>query len=137
MTPTPHEATRRLTRFTVEVECRRQPPLIASPPRQRAVTKRPLPIRSKRIAAQPLSHIPTSKRGEVLLMQRMGIALPAAPVSSASKGAYDTIFTGNLTSSQVEALDELFPVANTRTGRKLFSDAGGGPRSQQPRRPAS
>jgi hypothetical protein len=63
-------------------------------------------------------------------MQRMGIAPPAALVSSTSKGAYDAIFTRNLTSSQVEALDKLFPAANTRTGRKLFSDAGGGPRSQ-------
>jgi hypothetical protein len=63
-------------------------------------------------------------------MQRMGIASSAAPVSSACKGAYDAIFTGNLTSSQVKALDELFPAANTRIGRKLFSDAGGGPHSQ-------
>ena len=86
--------------------------------------------------AHPLSHIPTSKRGKVLLMKRMGIAPPLAPVSSASKGAYDAIFVGNLTSSQVEALDELFPVANTKAGRKLFSDAGVGQRSQQRRRPA-
>jgi hypothetical protein len=56
---------------TIEVQCRRQSPLIISPPRQKAVTKRSLPIRSKRIAAQPLSHIPTYKRGEVLLRQRM------------------------------------------------------------------
>ena len=62
-------------------------------------SKAPLPIRSRRIAAESLSHIPTSKRGEVLLMKRMGIAPLATPVSSASKGAYDTIFTGNLTSS--------------------------------------
>ena len=77
-----------------------------------------------------MSHIPTSKRGEVLLMKRMGIAPLAAPVSSASKGAYDAIFPGNLTSSQVEALDELFLETNTKVGRKLFSDAGVGSRSQ-------
>ena len=73
----------------------------------------------------------------ILLMHRMGIALPAAPVSSVSKGAYDAIFAGNLTSSQVEALDKLFLAANTKAGRKLFSDAGLGPRSQQRRRLAS
>ena len=111
--------------------------MIAGTPRQKAVTKRPLPIRSRRIAAQPLSHVPTSKRGEVLLMQRMGIAPLAALVFFSSKGAYDAIFIGNLTLSQVEALDELFPVANTKAGRKLFSDAGVGPRSQQRRHPAS
>ena len=103
--------------------------MIACPPRQKAVTKRPL-IRSRRIAAQPLSHVPTSKRGEVLLMKRMGIAPLAAPVSSASKGAYDAIFPGNLISSQVEALDELFLETNTKVGRKLFSDARVGSRSQ-------
>jgi hypothetical protein len=63
-------------------------------------------------------------------MQRMGIALLAAPSSSVSKGAYDAIFIGNLTSSQVEALDKLFLAANIRAGRKLFSDAGVGPCSQ-------
>jgi hypothetical protein len=35
-------------------------------------SKAPLPIRSRRIAAQPLSHIPTFERGEVLLMKRIG-----------------------------------------------------------------
>ena len=67
---------------------------------------------------------------EVLLIKRMGITLPPAPVSSASKGAYNAIFAGNLTTSQVEALDELFLETNTKVGRKLFSDAGVGSRSQ-------
>jgi hypothetical protein len=66
-TPTPCEAAQGLARFTEEVQCKRQSPLIASPRRQKAVTKRPLPIRSKWIATQPLSHVPISKRGEVLL----------------------------------------------------------------------
>jgi len=38
----------------------------------------------------------------------MGIVPSAAIVSSMSKGTYDGIFTGNLTPSQVDALDELF-----------------------------
>ena len=85
----------------------------------------------------PLAHIPTSKRGEVLLMQRMGIVLPAPPVSSVSKETYDAIFAGNLTPSHVAALDELFPVTNSRVGRRaLFSDSGKGSRRQQRRRPA-
>ena len=65
-------------------------------------------------------------------MQRMGIAPPAAPMSSASKGAYDAIFAGNLTSSHVAALDELFPAINSMAGRRaLFSDGRGGSRNQQ------
>ena len=50
-TPTPREAVRCPARFTEEVQCKRKSPLIASPPRQKAVTKRPLPIRSRRIDA--------------------------------------------------------------------------------------
>ena len=100
-------------------------PLIANPPRLKvATTRQPLPKRSRRIAAQPLAHITTSKRGEVLLMQRMGFAPSAAPISSASKRAYGDLFAGNLTSSEVEALDVLFPTTNATTDRRLFSDDG-------------
>ena len=62
-------------------------------------------------------------------MKRMGIALSAAPVSSASKRAFNAMFVGNLMSSEVEALDKLFPATNNRSGRKLFSDARVGSRS--------
>jgi hypothetical protein len=79
-TPTPREAARRLARFLDEVRVVREPPLIASPPRQRAIAKWPLSVRrrSTRIVAQPLAHIPASQWGEVLLKQRLGIAPPAA-----------------------------------------------------------
>ena len=75
----PHHAklSARLARFTEEVQLKRMSPLIVSPLRQKvATTRQPLPKRSRRIAAQPLAHIPISKRGEVLLMQRMGFAPP-------------------------------------------------------------
>ena len=105
-------------------------PLITSPPRQKVATKRqPLPKWSRRISAQPLAHIPTSKRGEVLLMRRMGFAPPAGPISSASKRAYGDFFARNLTSREVEALDEQFPATNATTGRRLFSDDGAESRS--------
>ena len=60
--------------------------------------------------------------GEVLLMRRMGFAPPIAPISSVSKRAYGDFFARNLTSSEVEALDVLFPATNATTGRRLFSD---------------
>ena len=133
--PTPHEAARRLARFTEEVQLERMPPLIASPPKQKVATIRQhMPKRSRRIAAQPLMHIPTSKRGEVLLMRRMGFAPPAAPISSASKRAYDDFFVRNLTSSEVKAMDELSPATNATTGRRLLSDDGAGSCGQQRRR---
>jgi len=59
----------------------------------------------------------------------MDFAPPAASISSASNQAYDDLFVGNLTSSEVEALDELFPATNARTGRRLFSDDGAGSHS--------
>jgi hypothetical protein len=51
-TPSPREAARRLARFLDEVRVVREPPLIASPPRQRTPVRRPPPIwpRSRRIA---------------------------------------------------------------------------------------
>jgi hypothetical protein len=121
VTPTPGEAARRLARFVAEVRVKRASPLIATPPRQKTATARPQPIRSRRIATQPLAHIPTARWGEVL-MQRMGIAPPATPVSTTSKATYDAVFTGNLSSSQVEALDELFPAANCKAARTLFAE---------------
>ena len=131
MTPTPREAARRLARFTEEVQLERMPPLIVSPPRQKVATKRqPMPKRSRRIAAQPLAHILTSKRGEVLLMRRMGFAPPAGPISSASKRAYDDFFARNWTSSEVEALDAMFPASNATTGTRLFLDDGAESRSR-------
>ena len=121
--PTPHEAARRLARFTEEVQLERMPPLIASPPRQKVATRgQPMPKWSRWIAAQPLAHIPISKQGEVLLMRRMGFAPPAAAISSASERAYDDFFARNLTSNEVEALDVLFTATNATTGRRLFSD---------------
>jgi hypothetical protein len=38
-----------------------------------AIRRNPLPKRSRRIAAQPLAHIPTFKRGEVLLYAEDGL----------------------------------------------------------------
>jgi hypothetical protein len=123
-TPTPGDAARRLARFVDEVQVKRRPPLLATPPRQKEPTTRPLPVRgrSRRIAAQPLAHIPASKRGEVLLKQRLGIAPPAALTLSASKVTFDAIHTGDLTSSQVDALDALF-LAFNGAARELFVEA--------------
>jgi hypothetical protein len=122
---TPREAAHRLTRFIDEVRIERPPPLIASPPKQAVPFRRhPAVKRSTRIAARPLSHIPTSRRGEVLLNMRMGIELPAAPVSPAPKSLCEAILTGNLTSSQIDALDGYFPAAIHWTGGTLLSDVG-------------
>jgi hypothetical protein len=53
---------RRLDFFTSEVMTKRNSPLIREPPKQPPVMPR-LPKRSRRLAAQPLSRVPASKRG--------------------------------------------------------------------------
>lgn len=84
--------------YTKEVQQRRQSSLISSPPKAPA-RRLHLPHRSARIVSQPLNHIPTAKRGEVLLMKKMGMPPPQATVTSALKRAYEAIFTGNWTDS--------------------------------------
>jgi hypothetical protein len=61
-----------------------------------------------------LAHIPAFRQGEVLLNQRLGIAPPTAPVSPAPKGILDVLCSRTLSSSEVEAMDAMFPVFNGR-----------------------
>ena len=73
--------------------------------------------------AQTLSRVHASKRGEVLIMQRMGYTKgPSAP-SASELVAYDKLFEGDLTASEAEALDELFSAVRSRQprGRKAIS----------------
>ena len=58
------------------------------------------------------------KRGEVLIMQRMGYTRgPSAP-SALELEAFDRLFDGNLTVSEAEALDELFPAIGKAPSRQ-------------------
>jgi hypothetical protein len=82
--------------YTQEVKSMVQSPLIKSPPKQKPLQRKPpLPIRSSCIAAQKLDHIPASKRGEVLLMKKMGVAPPAAPPFSVAKTILQDILQGS------------------------------------------
>jgi len=117
-TPTSSVAARRLEKFAEAVQVKRPSPIIAEPPRQKPAAKRPtVPHRNSRIAAQQMGHNPASKRGEVLLMKKMGVQPPNAPVSSAAKRSYESIFKGNMSLTQAAAFDELFPAVQTRAGR--------------------
>jgi len=53
----------------------------------------------------------------VLLLKKMGVPPPPAPTTPASKRTYDAIISGNLSETQIAALDELFLAANCRAGR--------------------
>ena len=98
---------RRLNNFTKTVVCTRDSPLIREPPKQ-PPAKPVLPWRSRWLAAQSLSRVYASKRGEVLIMQRLAyIRGPSAP-STSEVEAFDKLFDGNLTASEAEAMDALF-----------------------------
>ena len=63
-------AKRRLNNFINNVTRKRDSPLIREPLKQ-PPAKPILPWRSRWLAAQSLSRVPASKRGEVLIMQRI------------------------------------------------------------------
>ena len=68
--------------------------------------------------AQSLSRVPTSQRGEVLIMQRMDYIMGPSVPSVSELEAFDKIFDGNLTASNVEALGALFPDGGKGSSRQ-------------------
>jgi hypothetical protein len=120
LTPSTGEAARPLSnsKFTKEVQKKWRTPLILSLLKQKPpVTKAHIPVRSRRIAAQPMGHMPVSKRGEALLMKRMGFTNSSAQRTSGDRRCFDVFFDRNLMDTEVVAMDELFPATKTRTGQ--------------------
>jgi hypothetical protein len=110
---------RRLDSFVNKVTRKRDSPLIREPPSKRPPAKPVLPWRSRWLAAQSLSRVPASKRGEVLIMQRMGYTkAPSAP-SAPKLETFDKLFNGNLNASNAEALDTLFPAIGKGLSRQV------------------
>ena len=65
-----------------------------------------------------MDHIPRFERGEILLIKKMGILAPSAPIASVAKRSNESSFQGNLSEENVASLDELFPTASkAMTGR--------------------
>ena len=113
---------RRLDSFISEVTHKWDSPQIREPPKQ-PPAKPVMPWRSRRLSAQPLSRAPASKRGEALIMQRMGFTKGPSTSSASELAAYDKLFGDDLTVSEAKALDELFPAVRSRQprGRKSTS----------------
>jgi hypothetical protein len=61
-----------------------------------------------------MDHIPASKRGEVLLMRKMGFLEPSTPPSSAAKHSYESFFEADIPDADAEALDAIFPACRGR-----------------------
>ena len=96
---------------------KRDSPLIREPPKQ-PPAKLILSWQSRRLAAQSLSQVPASKRGEVLIMQRMGYTRHLSAPSALELEAFDRLFDGNPTASEAKALDELFPTVGKAPSRQ-------------------
>jgi hypothetical protein len=72
------------------------------------------PLRSRRIAAQSLSRISVARRGEYLVLKRLGQVSPLTESTAANK--FNALFGGN--PEDDEALRELFPDECTIGGRR-------------------
>jgi hypothetical protein len=66
-----------------------------------------------------MDHIPSSKRGEVLLMRKMEFLEPSAPPSSAAKDSYESFFEGGISAADTDAFDLLFPVCGGGSGGRF------------------
>jgi len=79
--------------------------LIREPPKQ-APAKVVLPRRSKRQAAQSLSRVPVSKRGEILVMRRLGLVTVGSSPNASAVKAYEDLYKPD--ASNVKALAAIF-----------------------------
>ena len=101
-------AKRCLDSFINNATRKRDSPLIREPPKQ-PLAKPILPWWSRRLTAHSLSRVPPSKRGEVLIMHHMSYTRDPSVPSASELEAFDRLFDCNLTASEAETLDELFP----------------------------
>jgi hypothetical protein len=102
-------ARRRFKTFADKITKPRPPPLLPLPVEDTTYgrfTSPYLPSRSRRIAAQSISHIPASKRGEYLIMKRMGLISGAQHPSASDVQAFEEMISSD---SNEEALQLLFP----------------------------
>ena len=92
----------KLKHFTDKILRKAPPPRLPSLTLPQPAVEAPkLPTRSRRIVAEALSCVPTSKQGEVLVMKRMGLL--DGQTTTTAKNAYDSIFIDQLNPSHAKA----------------------------------
>ena len=99
---------RRLRSFTKRILQKVASPLLPRPPAQPTSSTSVLLLRSKRLAAQGLSRVPASKRGEVLIMPHMALTIGFSSPSTSGKKIYEDLFETEPSASNVEVLHTLF-----------------------------
>lgn len=114
--------------FLASVSQALQVPLASLPARHCVPPRTPASRRSERLAKNPLNaSVRPSKRGEVLVLRRMGLCPPddhAMPRQELS-----TVFTGPLNPHCFAAIRDIFPAANALSDDDLLAVAmqvGGG-----------
>jgi hypothetical protein len=125
-TPNTAEADKRLQLFTEQVQIKWRTPLLEAPKQKQPVWRQPSQPRSSRLAAQKLAHILPSKRGEILLQQKLGIPPPPPPITKASSKTSKAVTSGNLEDLQIAAFDKLFLAARMMAGRAVRCAATAG-----------
>jgi hypothetical protein len=68
-----------------------------------------LPKRSERRANKPLPSVPSSKRAEVVLMQRFGVAEKSTNTTPSIKAAYAKFYADEARDKHFEAMSDLLP----------------------------
>lgn len=86
-------AERRFKAFVGKVTKPKPAAILPRPSPTKAVTPWQRPLRSRRIAAQSLSRIPVSRRGEYLILKRLGQTSPMSESTAANK--FDALFGGS------------------------------------------
>ena len=120
-------ATAATANFIASVRRALQAPLAQLPASRRtssAVSPVKSQRRSNRIANQPLnSSVRPSKRGEVVLMRKLGILADGDPVTNDAKTKLDKLFDKPLEKKQLDAIRDLFPVAQALSDEELSTAA--------------
>lgn len=123
--PSNKQAAEAATRaFLMAVTKSIQTPLAAKTTRR---TKGPAPTptptilrRSRRIAANDSTpNVRPSKKGEVLLMRKLGVLPPHAPAIKELQNAYEQLFDQPLSTDHLAAIRDLFPAAEALDNDEL------------------
>jgi hypothetical protein len=107
---------RRLNNFNKAVVRKRVSPLIREPP-EPPPAKAVLPPRSKSLAAQSLSQVPPSKRGEVLILQRLGLVTDLSMPNAYVMKTYEALYEAGPDASNIKALEVLFHCSGKESHR--------------------
>ncbi|CAO2166971.1 unnamed protein product [Urochloa humidicola] len=76
-----------------------------------------LPKRSERLANQRLSCVPAARRGEIILMKKLGLADDTELITQATKNCYNEVYRTKLQPSTRGAIKEIFPAGKMAGGR--------------------